>query len=293
MKQKPLFNLNILQNCNSEVYFILPELSNMTIDILGLCVEFVKIFHHLTFLVSDFELSFYKLIVSKSKSFSEFRGKINVESSSTTKIKEIQLKDCIITNLSSKPVVVETFKRAILCSPNEYSDLVFCDNQNEQNLTVLQFLKNFLLFIQIKDATQMKNIELNPSDVINASHITCNLTNKKYNVIIMNDMLTSLKVVNTLKKNKLKKHLIVISKNPVGITDPKLLSFREYCFLDMLAFFVQAENIYCPKSLLNKSIISNLRINLSVFSNFKDYAPLLFDITEPIINDKNSCNRQS
>jgi hypothetical protein len=95
-------------------------------------------------------------------------------------------------------------------------------------------------------------------------------------------------VSNLLKKNKLKKQLIVISNNKLNATDPKLFYYRDYCFLDFLAFQLEAETISSPPSEQYKNVISNLRISLSLFTMYRDYASVLDDISEIRLNDKNS-----
>ena len=279
MKQKPLFSLNTIQNSNSEVYIVLPEIDNMTFELFSLCLEFTNKYRKTIFLCNEFEISFYKLLINKSKSFEIFKGKISIEMSSISKLKEIQLKDCIIIHLHNDPIVIESLKRAILCFPYEQSDIVFSDTNHEDPLLFLKYIKNLLSFLMIKEQNILKNIELTPNDVITASDITNNLSYKKYNVIILQNMMTYLKVLNALKKSKLKRHLILISKNPIGLTDPKLLTFKSFSLLDIFSFMIQSESIAYEKSSVAKKIIANFRINLSIFSVLKDANAILFDIT--------------
>ena len=43
--------------------------------------------------------------------------------------------------------------------------------------------------------------------------------------------------------------LIFISQSKIKVTDPKLFYFKDYNFLDFIAFELQAESIYCSASL--------------------------------------------
>ena len=300
MIQKPLFNLNSLYKNSSDVFIVLPELNNFTIDFLNLCLNLAKKFRKTVFLCSEYEISFYNLLIEKSKSFAQFKDKIAFETSSHYKLSEIQLKDCIILHLHHNHLDIENAKRAIICQPNNDSDLVFLTPlpqtkttnksmteggqhpEKNDNMLDLEYIRNLLSFIHIKEELLIKSIDLNPKDVIQASPIARNYTNKKYSVIFIRDLIASIKIINFFKKNKLKKNLILVSQNPIGIADTKLLALKEYCYLDLLAFMIQAESISCTKNNINKNIIGNLRINLSVFAILKDYSALLYDITEPI-----------
>ncbi|MCL2063685.1 MAG: hypothetical protein FWG98_04870 [Candidatus Cloacimonetes bacterium] len=282
MIQKPLFSLNTLHNPNSDVFIVLPSLNYISIDILSLCLEFTKKYKKLVLLCSEYEISFYSLLVAKSKSFSQFKDKVLLDTTSHLKLREIQLKDCIIIDLHHEQITIENAKRAIVFLPSNDSDIVFEEFDFKDDLYILNFLRILLKFLYIKEEKLLRNIDINSNDVIQASTVASNFSSKKYSVIFIKDMVSSIKIISFLKKNKLKKHLILVSKNPIGVADPKLLTLKEYNFLDLLAFLVQAESISCTKNSINKNIVSNLRINLSMFANFKDYSTLLYDITEPL-----------
>jgi hypothetical protein len=95
-------------------------------------------------------------------------------------------------------------------------------------------------------------------------------------------VISSYKILNHLKKNKLTKQLILISKNPVGIKDTKLLVRKDYSLLDLLAFMLQAECISFTKNTINKNIFNSLRLNISIKIIIKDYITLLSEITDQI-----------
>ena len=271
MKQKPLFKVNMLQNKESTVYFVLPDIDKINIQILNLCVQFAEKYKQIILLCSNYEVDFYKFLIEKSKTFSDYKSKIIVEESTIAKLKEIQLKDCIIIYLHHNALVIEDSKRAILCMPSEDADLVFNDTDYKDALLVINYLKNIAEFLDIKDNNSKKSIDISTNELTEASKITRNFTNKKYNVVIVSDMFSTAKATNMLKKNKLKKHLILISKSPIGITDPKLLTLYDYTFIDLLAFMIQADSIACSKNNLNKNIVNNLKINILVSAMFKEY----------------------
>ena len=281
MKNKTLFNINYFNKINTEVYVILPGLDSLTVEVLSKTTELCNKYQKITILCSDFELAFYKFLLSKSKTFKVFQNKINPEIVSNNKIKDIQQKDCIIINLSSNPLNIDTNKKAIICDPSMNSDLIFSNNSDSADENKTVYLDNFLDFLNIKEVNLIKNIDIEQHDVINDSLIACNYINKKYSVIIVKNIYTSFKIITFLKKHKLKKHLALISKHPIGIADPKLLTFKDYNFLDILAFMIQADSIYSPIQHINKNILSNLKINLSFMTLFKEYSALLYDIAEP------------
>ena len=281
MKTSPLFNLKVLKSNSTQIFVVLPELQKTTIDLLNYCIEFLHSYQKITFLCSYFEVSFYRLLLNKSKTFSPFRDRLDVDIVNHFKLKEIQAKECLIVYLSDGQAILESNKKAIFCAPDESSDIVFDEMGSEAGDVKIYYLKKMLAFLGIPDKKPFTSIELSPSDIISSSSIASKLTEKKYCVIVIQNIIAAFKLSNFLKKNKLKKQLVVISKTKLKATDPKLITFKDYNFLDFLAFQLQAVNISCSKPYQYEKVINNLRINLSFFATFKDTSHLLFDITEP------------
>lgn len=290
MKKKSLFHFNILENKNTKVWIIIPELNDLTFEHISNIVELLEKFEKINILCSYFSLSFHKLMLTKSKSFIQYKDRINIDFLNPLKINEIQKEDCLIIDLLNKNISFEQDKKAIYCSLTEKSDIVFDDIYKDLPNYSVEYLKSLLNFLNLEQKNNLKNIELNSKEIIEASSITSKLSVKSYHVIIIKNILTEYKIINFLKKNTLQKHLILISKHKINIDDPKILTFKEYSFLDYLAFELQAVSIACPKSDQCRNVISNLRINLSLFTLFKDYSLLLYDISEPKINDKDNSN---
>jgi hypothetical protein len=176
---------------------------------------------------------------------------------------------------------IETNKKAILCLPTENSDIVFKDS----NSTTLTYLNNLLDFLEIPNKNLLSRIDITSDEIVKGSSIANKYKNKKYSVIISKNVMETFKTSNFLKKNKLKTNLVIISKTRINVSDKLLDSYKDHTYLDLLAFQIEATTISCLKSELYDKVISNLRINLSLFATWKEATFLLFDISEPKIND--------
>ena len=284
MKKKTLFHLKVLKEDTTHVYVLLPEINNLNFDVLSCCFEFINKFQRLTFLCTSYEVSFYRLLLNKSKTVVHLRDKIQFDIINHIKFKEIQMEECLIVDISKRQDHLEVNKKAIYCLPEGNSDIIFKEADPTNGDPIIFFLKSLYNFLEIPEQNLLKRIEISPEDIIKASTITSKLKGKQYSVIILKSLIETIKISKYLKKNKLKKPLILITKSKVSATDPLLSTHSDHNYLDFLAFQLEAVHISCPKSDLYEKVISNLRINLSLFASFKESSQLLFDITEPKVN---------
>jgi len=284
MKKKTLFHLKVLKEDTTHVYVLLPEINNLNFDVLSCCFEFINKFQRLTFLCTSYEVSFYRLLLNKSKTVVHLRDKIQFDIINHLKFKEIQMDECLIVDISKKPNNLEVNKKAIYCIPADNSDIIFKETDPTKSDPIIFYLKSLFNFLEIPEQNLLTRIEITPEDIIKASSISNKLKGKQYNVVILKSVLETIKISKYLKKNKLKNHLVLITKSRVSATDPLLHTYNDYNYLDFLAFQLEAVHISCPKSEHYEKVISNLRINLSLFASFKEASFLLFDITEPKVN---------
>ena len=281
MKTKALFHLNIINNDKANVYIILPKINIVDFGILTASLEFLNKYERVILMCSLFEYSFYQLLINKSPTFAEYKSKIDIDIINSSKFTEIQSKECIIIALRENFLIPENNKKALLCSPYENSDILFNDFKDTLTITNRTFLKHILEFMQIKEINTLRGIDLSPELVLKNSSLVSGLKDKKYHVIVLNSFISTIKLTNYLKKHRLKKQLIIISQSKINVTDPKLFYFKDYNFLDFIAFELQAESIYCSASEQYKNVIRNLKINLSLTTLYKDFKLILDDITEP------------
>ena len=203
MKEKSLFNLKMLKSNYTKIYVVLPELQNMSIELLSYCMEFLNSYQRLTFLCSCFEVSFYQLLLSKSKTFSEFKDNVEFDISYPSKLKEIQAKECVIIGLHDNQIITEPNKKAVFCLPGENSDIVFSESNNDVPNTKINYLVNLLAFLDIPTKKLLTGIDIAPSDIVKASTVTSILAEKQYYVIIVQSLIAAFKLSSFLKKNKL------------------------------------------------------------------------------------------
>jgi len=206
-----------------------------------------------------------------------YRDRIQFDTLNLFKLKEIQAQDCMIVNISDKIIQIDTNKKAIYCSPTESSDILF----KQSEVKVMNYLKNLYDYLNVPVNNLLTKIEIAPEDIVKGSSIASNFKEKQYSVIITKNVMETFKISNFLKKNKLKKHLVLISKSRITVTDPYLSIYKDHSYLDLLAFQIEATNVSCPNASMYEKVISNLRINLSLFASYKDPSFLLFDMSEP------------
>jgi len=277
MKTKNLFNLNQI-NENNSIYIILPEITVINLVILNKCINFLDKYEQIIFLCPYFEFSFYQFIIRKSSTFTRFKNKIDVEIINHHSFNTLQSTKCIILSLRYGYIQPILPKKAILCSSEQNSDLVFT---NQEQQTPLNYLNALFAFLKINETIKLESIDLNANDVINSSMITNTQKGKKFHVMIFTNLYGTMKLSNHLKKNKLQHNLIVISKKNISINDKKLFYFSEYTYLDLLAFGLSAETIYLVDYEKYKNIVNNLHLSLSQFSRSLDFQLTLVDITVP------------
>jgi hypothetical protein len=280
MKEKKLFHLKTLKNSNTLVYILLPEINNLFFDEFSYCFEFINKFENVIFLCNSFEISFYRLLLIKSKTIIPYRDKIQFDVINPLKLKEILAQNCLIVNISKRAISLDVNKKAIYCLPSNNSDIIF----KQSNNTIIGYLKCLYDFLEIPEKNLVTRIDIAPTDIIKESNIANKYKDLQYNVIIIKNVMDALKISNFLKKNKLKKHLILISKNRISVSDQYLEIVKDHSYLDFLAFQLEATSLSCSSTNRYEKVISNLRINLSLFATFKESTQLLFDITESRIN---------
>ncbi len=140
-----------------------------------------------------------------------------------------------------------------------------------------------------------ENIILESSIIYNKkikSQITNN--NESIDVIYLERFINEIKINSFLKKNSINETLIIVSKYLANnnflttvrahtlVTNSKIILIDEYDFLDSLALELIAKRIAYSRESYCRTVISNLRINLSFFSVYKDFSSILYDISEPI-----------
>jgi hypothetical protein len=281
MKRKPMFNFNITQNQESMIYIVLPDIYEVTFDIIKVTSEFLNKFENITYVCSPYEYTFLKLLLTKSKTFSEYKRRISVELSHPIKLREIQSEECIVLYLNKTPITIENHKKAILCQLSGESDVVFSEDEKLEKYDCIPYLKKLLGFVGVKEEMSFSTLELTKEEIIKTSAITGSVKKNDYYVIFVSDLISSHKLSSFFKKNKLKKHLVIISKRSINIDDPKAQTFKDYDLLDFLAMQLQAKSSSCPTTQETRKIMTNLKVQLPLFNTYKEQSQLLFDITEP------------
>jgi len=280
MKSKTLISLNIVNKEKANVYIILPNIAIMTIDIINLCLEFLNKFEKIVWMCTNFEYSFYNLIISKSPALLKYQDRIKIEIINSSKFIEIQTKESIIISLSDSFSHPDTNKKALLCSPKPDSDILFKQSQDCSSIPEKTFLRNLLGFMQISESNVVKSIDISPDNILKSSSIVSGMIDKKYHVIVMNNFISSIKIVNYLRKHKLKKQLIIISNNKINVCDVNLFYFKDYNFLDFLALELQAQTIYCSAADVYKKALRCMNLNITFLAVHKDFKLILDEITE-------------
>jgi len=278
LKQRALFNLNILGNELTQVFVILPEIINTNFDIISMCIEFLNRYKKLTFLCSEVEFSFYKLIFSYSVTFASYKN-IEIDLLSDLKIHSLQTKNCLIISLRDKVFFNEMEKKAICCSITEESDFVFADLQMNSQYFTQDYLKHLLKFLNIPMIKMVSSIEISPKDVTDASSIAKNQPDDNYSVLILSSLFNTFKFSRFLKKNKLIERLVVISKSKLHATDPMLSIYKEYDILDLIAMQLHARNISMEDDIKCQNILNSFRISLKLPCMVKDSYFLIRDIS--------------
>ena len=284
MKPQPVFKVNLIEDNNTVVYVVLPNIEEFTFEALALTVEFLNKYSKLIFLSSQFDYTFYKLILLYSKTFSKFKN-IEIAVNTVYKIRDIQSKNAIILYLSNEEYTVEEEKKAIFCSIKDNSDLVFSDLSNDSRFSVPVYLRSFLNFIGIPEKRVINDIEIEYDDILTSSNITKNHKGEDYHVIFQNSMISSYKITSFLKKHKLSEKLLIITPNKLNISDPKVVFYKDYDFLDLLALNIYAKNISSSHVFDYRNIFTQLRIgHIYTSSHQKDYSTLLKEISTLIMN---------
>jgi len=278
MKQRSLFNLNIIGNEMTHVFVILPEIINTNFDIISMCIEFLNRYKKLTFLCSDAEFSFYKLIFHYSTTFAEYKN-IEIEQLNELKLHSLQTKNCLIISLKDKMYFNESEKKAICCTVTEDSDFIFADLQMHSQYFTQDYLKHLLSFLNVPIKKAVTSIELSPKDITDASSIAKNQPDDNYNVLILNSLMNTFKLSRFLKKNKLLERLVVISKNKLNVTDPMLSTYKDYDILDLIAMQLHARNISMQDDIKCQNILNSFRISLKLPCMVKDQYFLIRDIS--------------
>jgi len=278
MKQRTLFDLNILGNSQTHVYVILPNIINSTFEIISMCIDFLGKYQKLTFLCDEDEYSFYKLLFLYSATFASFKN-IEIDLLTTLALKTIQTKNCLIVSLKDNILFNHPDKRAICCSITSDSDFVFTDMEVQSQYFTTDYLKNLLKFLNIEHKKLFSSIDISPQDITKASLIAKEQPDGNYNVLMINNIINALKFAHFLKKNSLKQRLVVISKNKLMAADPMLKIYKDYDLLDLIAIQLQARNAAMNNVVSCQNILNSLRISLSLKCTIKDSYFLLRDIS--------------
>jgi len=278
MKQRALFNLNILGNELTHVFVILPDIINTNFDIISMCVEFLNRYKKLTFICPEVEYTFYKLIFNFSETFTSYKN-IEVEPLSELKLQSLQTKNCLIVSLREKLYFKEIEKKAICCSITEDSDFIFTDLETQSQYFTADYLKHLLKFLHIPSKRLFSSIDISPETLTASSNIAKTQPDDNYNVMILSSFLNTFKLSRFLRKNKLIERLVVISKNKLHANDPMLSTYKEYDILDLIAMQLHARNISMSDDIKCQNILNSFRINLQLHCMVKDSYFLIRDIS--------------
>jgi hypothetical protein len=148
MKNKSLFNVNIIHDSKTIVYLILPQIDNVTFEMISLTLEFLKKYKKIVYLCSKQDFSFFKFLFFSTKPLNEYKN-IEIEIFLSFKLKEIFLQNCLIINLHNDVPISPNNKKAIFCSVKEGSDIIFKRENVILKLIAVDYLSNLLKFINI------------------------------------------------------------------------------------------------------------------------------------------------
>jgi len=284
MKDRPIFNVNLIEKDKTIVYVVLPRLQDMTFEILALTVEFLNKYSKIIYLSHEFDYTFYRMIFSFSKTFSQVKN-IEMAIYNSFIIRDIQANSAIVLYLSNDDYIIESNKKAIFCGINEKSDFVFNDLSQDSMFSIPVYLRSLLNFIGITEKRIISNIEVEYDDILEASNIVKNHKNEDFHVIFQNSMISSFKITNYLKKYRLTEKLLIISNKKLNISDPLAVFYKNYDFVDLLALHIYSKNIACDHAYDFEHITNNLRIgHIYTSSHKKEYSMLLKEISKLIIN---------
>lgn len=153
------------------------------------------------------------------------------------------------------------------------------------------------------DNYKVSNIEIDANLIIESSKIFNHLKNfykddelKKipFNVIYVENLINEIKIHNFFKKNTVKEPLIIVSKhfakskflkssiNNSKSNPGKIICYDDFDFLDSVCLELLAKTISYSKDIYCRTVISNIRLNLSLFNTYKEFSGLLYDISEPV-----------
>jgi len=108
-----MFNFKIIQTRESLVYIILPDINEVTLDLLSVCFGFLERYEKIVFVCSAYEYTFLKLLLTSSKTLIDYKKRIGVELSHPIKYREIQGRECIIIYLNKEHISIENNKKAV------------------------------------------------------------------------------------------------------------------------------------------------------------------------------------
>jgi hypothetical protein len=280
MKRKPLFNFNIVHKSDTIVYIVLPDVKQISFNLIKVCIEFLSKYDDIIFICSPFEYMFFKLLFTTSKSLADYKRRIGVQLSHPMKFREIQSKECLILYLHHDSITVENHKVAILCQLNKNSDIIFNGDDFDSEVDSVKYIKTLLNLIGINEENKLNEIELAPEMIVKTSAITGSLKVKDFHAIFIQDMLTARKISSLIRKQTLKHHLIIISKKSISIDNPKVHLFKDYDLLDYIALQLQSKSISSPNPHECRTIMNNLKVKLPLFNTFKDINTLLYDVVD-------------